>query len=85
MTKRLESGETLGDLEVPLYLLMLNAHSSKELTNYVDVFNQMQDRVAKLEAHLRTQQNLRQAVDGARQPLKNVGPKNFSPYDNDRR
>lgn len=85
MTKRLEKGESLGDLEVPLFLLMLNAHSSKELINYVDKFGAMQDRITKLEAHLRTQQNIRQAVDGSRKPMQNVGPPNFSPYENDDR
>ena len=81
MTRRLEKGETLGDLEVPLFLMMLHAFNSREMTNYTEMFNAVQDRVAKVEAHLRSQVNLRQAVEGGRRvPQPNLGPPNQDPF-----
>jgi hypothetical protein len=81
MTKRLEKGETLGDLEVPLFLVMLHAFNSREMINYEDSFVAIQDRVTKLEAFLRNQTNLRQAVDGSKRvPQQGMGPPNQNPF-----
>lgn len=81
MTSRLEKGETLGDLEVPLFLVMLHAFNSREMLNYEEAFGQVQDRVTKVEAYLRNQTNLRQAVDGSKRvPQPGMGPPNQNPF-----
>ena len=77
----MEAGEALSDLEVPLYVMLLHAVASRELLNYEELFEAVKDRVTKIEAHLRTQMNLRQAVEGSRRvPPANVGPPNQTPF-----
>ena len=81
MTKRLEAGESLAELEVPLYVMMLHAHNSRELLNYEEAFEAVRQRIANVEAHLRTQQNIRKAMEGGRRvPPQNVGPPNQDPF-----
>ena len=81
MTERLETGATLSDREVPLYLMMLHAHNSREMLNYMDLFHKMEDRLNALEGRLNTAQNLRQAMDSSRRvPNPNVGPPNQDPF-----
>jgi hypothetical protein len=61
---------------------MLHAYSSKELLNYEELFEAVKIRVAKIEAHLRTQTSIRQAVDSSRRiPTANLGPPNQSPFE----
>lgn len=81
LTQRMEKGEALSDLEVPLYVMLLHAVASRELLNYEDLFEAVKTRVTKIEAHLRTQMNLRQAVEGSRRvPAQNTGPPNQNPF-----
>lgn len=81
LTCRMEKGESLSDLEVPLYVMLLHAVSSRELLNYEDLFEAVKARVTKIEAHLRTQTNLRSAVEGSRRvPAAGVGPPNQTPF-----
>lgn len=86
MTKRLEKGEALSDKEVPLFLMMLHAYNSREMLNYMELFNRVEDRVIQVEARLNTAQNLRQAVEGGRRnPTQNVGPPNQDPFNSPQR
>jgi len=81
MTARLEAGETLSDKEVPLYLMMLHAHNSREMLNYKELFVTMQDRVTKVEAHLNTQANLQRVMDSSKRvPNQAYGPPNQNPF-----
>ncbi len=82
MTRRMERGESLSDLEVPLYLLMLKTYASRELVNYNVVFQEMRDRLQGVEDKLQSQVSLRTAVQGSRRiPQPNLGPPNQSPFD----
>ena len=81
MTERLEAGTSLSDREVPLYLMMLHAFNSREMLNYLDLFNKMDDRITSVEARLNTQQNLRQVMDTSKRvPPQEYGPPNQSPF-----
>jgi len=78
----MERGESLSDLEVPLYLLMLKTYASRELINYNVVFQEMRDRLHGVEEKLQGQVNLRTVVQGARRiPQPNLGPPHQSPFD----
>jgi len=82
LTARLEGGQSLSDVEVPLLLMLLHAHNSKDLIDYNEIFETMKLRISKMEAHLRTQQSIKDAVAGSRRiPSPNAGPPNFSPFD----
>lgn len=82
MTRRLETGDSLNATEVPLYLLMLKVHASRELINYNVVFQEMRDRLAGVEDKLQSQVNLRTVVQGARRiPQPNLGPPHQSPFE----
>jgi len=81
MTTRLEKGETLVGQEGPLFLMMLHAYNSREMLNYIELFNRVEDRVTQVEARLNTAQNLRQAIDGSKRvPPQEYGPVNQSPF-----
>ena len=81
MTARMETGASLTDKEVPLYLMMLHAFNSREMLNYQDLFQTMHDRITQVEARLNTSQNLRQTVEGSRRiPQQGVGPPNQNPF-----
>jgi len=77
----METGASLTDKEVPLYLMMLHAFNSREMLNYQDLFQTMHDRITQVEARLNTSQNLRQTVEGSRRiPQQGVGPPNQNPF-----
>jgi hypothetical protein len=48
MTKRLEKGERLSDLEVPFFVMLLHAYNSRDLLNYEEAFIAVRDQVAKI-------------------------------------
>ncbi len=81
MTRRLEKGESFQDKEVVLFLMMLHAFNSREMLNYTELFNRVEDRVTQVEARLNTAQNLRQVMDGSKRvPPEGYGAPNQSPF-----
>lgn len=81
MTKRMERGESLSDKEVPLFVFMLHAFNSRELVNYDELFQAVENRLTAIEARLNTQQAIRQSIEGSRRvPPANLGPPNQNPF-----